>query len=572
MIHFPIADNGLDCTLESATLRMYAGSGEAGRTLQAIPLAGPWTENTVTWLNQPATAAVGGAAATSGTGHREWDVTAQVAAMLDGSLPNHGWQIRDAVEDEVDGAGQAFHSRETAQDPPVNTLPQLVLRFTATGTPPPPPPGTGTPGNVVCGQVLTASIVLQNDLIGCLGEGLVIGAPDIEVDLNGHTISSGAVLEPGEEDGLLAGIRNSGHANVVIKNGTVRNFGYGVRLLAGARYNVVENMTLIGNVNAGVELLDADDGRNGNIIRNNTFNLNGDGVALFSGSEGSTIVNNSFTGNVGRAIYSFDSSRNRFEGNTVSGLTNDPLLDSDGGIFLEASSDNVVIGNTISDAGDAGVLVSDGSHRNRIEGNTIFRTSDSSISVADSDGTEIVDNAAHASGGAGINLSNAHDGVITGNDVRFNPGGIQLAGSDDNLIEDNDVTASQADGISLEGGLGNIIRNNLANDTAATGIAVEGEAFDALGNPIPGNVIEGNTANGNLGDGISVSSGGHVVTGNAAFNNAAYGISAGEFVVDGGGNTASGNGEPEQCVGVVCTPGPGAPPVAPTSPLRTRRS
>ena len=138
--------------------------------------------------------------------------------------------------------------------------------------------------------MLTASIVLQNDLIGCLGEGLVIGAPDIEVDLNGHTISSGAVLEPGEEDGLLAGIRNSGHANVVIKNGTVRNFGYGVRLLAGARYNVVEGMTLIGNVNAGVELLDADDGRNGNIIRNNTFNLNGDGVALFSGSEGSTIV------------------------------------------------------------------------------------------------------------------------------------------------------------------------------------------------------------------------------------------------------------------------------------------
>ena len=45
------------------------------------------------------------------------------------SLPNHGWQIRDAVEDEVEGAGQAFHSRETAQDPPVNTLPQLVLRF-----------------------------------------------------------------------------------------------------------------------------------------------------------------------------------------------------------------------------------------------------------------------------------------------------------------------------------------------------------------------------------------------------------------------------------------------------------
>ncbi len=81
--------------------------------------------------------------------------------------------------------------------------------------------------------------------------------------------------------------------------------------------------------------------------------------------------------------------------------------------------------------------------------------------------------------------------------------------------------------------------------------------------PIPGNVIEGNTANGNLGDGISVSAGGHEVTANAAHNNAAFGITAGEFVIDGGDNTASGNGEPEQCVGVVCTPGTTPPVIEP---------
>ena len=232
---------------------------------------------------------------------------------------------------------------------------------------------------------------------------------------------------------------------MVIRNGTVRDFGYGVRLLAGARFGVVESMVFQNNVVAGVELLDADDGRNGNIVRNNTFNLNGDGVTLFSGSEGSLIEGNTFTGNLGRAVYSFDSRRNRIEGNLVSGLTNDPLLDSDGGIFLEASTDTVVIDNEISDAGDAGVLVSDGSHRNRIEGNTVFRTSDSGISVGDSDGTVIVDNLVHLSGGAGIALSSANDGEVTGNDVRFNPGGVELNGSNGNLIQDNDATGSQSE-------------------------------------------------------------------------------------------------------------------------------
>ncbi len=97
----------------------------------------------------------------------------------------------------------------------------------------------------------------------------------------------------------------------MIKNGTVRNFGYGVRLMAGARFNVVEGMTLEGNVNAGVELFDADDGRNGNIVRNNTLSLNGDGVALVGGAEGSSVTGNTFNGNLGRAVYCSTPARTR---------------------------------------------------------------------------------------------------------------------------------------------------------------------------------------------------------------------------------------------------------------------
>ena len=40
--------------------------------------------------------------------------------------------------------------------------------------------------------------MLANDLSGCMGEGLIVGAPNIVVDLNGHTITSGLALDPGD--------------------------------------------------------------------------------------------------------------------------------------------------------------------------------------------------------------------------------------------------------------------------------------------------------------------------------------------------------------------------------------
>jgi hypothetical protein len=109
------------CRLTGARLRLYAGSYKAGRTLEALRLAGPWTESAVTWATQPATA---GAAATaaSGAGYREWAVTWQVRDMYEGG--GHGFLIRDAEEGGT-GIEQAFHSREKGNDDP----PRLVLTY-----------------------------------------------------------------------------------------------------------------------------------------------------------------------------------------------------------------------------------------------------------------------------------------------------------------------------------------------------------------------------------------------------------------------------------------------------------
>jgi hypothetical protein len=66
--------------------------------------------------------------------------------------------------------------------------------------------------HVSCGQTITENTRLANDLIDCPGNGLVIGADDITLDLNGHTID-------GDGDGFDscatdcdAGVDNTGHA------------------------------------------------------------------------------------------------------------------------------------------------------------------------------------------------------------------------------------------------------------------------------------------------------------------------------------------------------------------------
>jgi len=113
------------CVVQSATLRLYAGSSASGRTLQALQVNAPWTETGVTWGSQPATT---GAAATtsSGSGYREWNVATQVQAMF-ASGNNWGFLIKDAVENQ--DAEQQFHSREKAPDNP----PQLVITFAQAG-------------------------------------------------------------------------------------------------------------------------------------------------------------------------------------------------------------------------------------------------------------------------------------------------------------------------------------------------------------------------------------------------------------------------------------------------------
>ena len=121
LVHFALPAVPSGCMVTGANLRLNATSATKGRTVAAVALATPWTEGAVTWSNQPATT---GATATtaSGTGWRQWTVTAQVKTMYAGA--NNGFVIRDAGEG-TGNAAQSFGSREGGS----GTAPQLVVTF-----------------------------------------------------------------------------------------------------------------------------------------------------------------------------------------------------------------------------------------------------------------------------------------------------------------------------------------------------------------------------------------------------------------------------------------------------------
>jgi hypothetical protein len=121
LVRFALPDAPDGCRVIGAELRLYASSSKTGRTLEAVRVAGNWTEGTTTWANQPAV--VGPAAtAASGEGWRSWTVASQVQSMF--AEGNFGFLVRDLAENGV-GIEQQFHSREKSADNP----PQLVITF-----------------------------------------------------------------------------------------------------------------------------------------------------------------------------------------------------------------------------------------------------------------------------------------------------------------------------------------------------------------------------------------------------------------------------------------------------------
>jgi parallel beta-helix repeat protein len=241
------------------------------------------------------------------------------------------------------------------------------------------------------------------------------------------------------------------------------------------------------------------------------------------------IDHNSITGTTGYAVPVFGSSHNRFEHNA---LTSDQY-----GFLLESSdqnpgsNDNEIRGNRLTDGPSIEV---DHSSDNQVQNNSLTDPGDG-ILLIESRRTQVSDN------------------VVTDAGLRFPEAGgfgILLDGASDNVLQRNSLNGGKGPAIfvtSLDSGNTsdrNTVAYNAVNSTLAPGILVNNNATATL--------LEHNTANGNGYDGIHLDAAGTTVTRNTANDNLDLGIEAVPGVIDGGGNTANGNGNPAQCVNVLC--------------------
>jgi len=272
-------------------------------------------------------------------------------------------------------------------------------------------PGNALAAQVSCGDTIIANTTLHADLVNCPGNGLVIGADRITLDLNGHTIA-------GSLNGA-AGIDNSaGHDGVTIKNGAVRNFTNGVLLLEHATGDRVQRLTLVsdnstGAADNGVLIFDSDH----NHVEHNS--VTGSFNGIFLGNTTDSAVDRNRVSGVNNAILLFDADRNAVKRNTLA-----DLLDTGVGIF--GGADNVIGENSASD-GEAGVSVE--GDRNAVAGNRLFKNGD--------------------------DLRVSGDGnAVVGNRVRDALG-----------CEDNGCGF----GITVEAGTGNLISRNLVSRTLRDG-------------------------------------------------------------------------------------------------------
>jgi parallel beta-helix repeat protein len=393
-------------------------------------------------------------------------------------------------------------------------------------------PGSGQAqaGSVSCGATITTNTKLDSDLTNCPSNGIVIGADNITLDLNGHTVGGdGVPADPADsciDDGVCdLGISNSaGHVGVTIRGGAVSGFDEG--LFVRGNENRIQGVATANNSTFGLIVGDSTRSR---IDHNSSVDDGVSGILMFDSSD-NRIDHNSVTGTTGYAMPVFGSSHNRIDQNLLTGDQHGILLESSDA--HEGSNDNEIRANRISHGGSIEI---DHSSDNRVEENTLSNPGDG-ILLGEAEHTLVSDNSVTD---AGVGFPDAGG---------F---GILFDGADDSLVERNAVTGGTGPAIfvtSLESqGTSdrNVISHNVARSRFSDGILVNADATATL--------LISNIANENGDDGILVDAAGTTLTRNTANFNQELGIEAVPGVIDGGGNRARGNGNPLQCTNVTCS-------------------
>jgi parallel beta-helix repeat protein len=302
--------------------------------------------------------------------------------------------------------------------------------------------GQASASHLSCGDTITADATLDSDLVDCPNNGIVIGADDITLDLNGHTIDGDdALVEPCPENETCdVGVANDGHDGVTIKNGVVTDFGPGVFVFK-ARHNRLRDLAAVENTFPGIVLSRFANSRveRSTASRNGTTTTDSPGLVLFESDDNrithSTLSDNSDVGLVSLADSDQNHiSHNEARGNTLDGIViegdrneivRNRLVRNGGGILIttvtrgEKAVGNMIVRNEVRNARTSGIGVDNSPKRTLIKGNHVVGSGRSGIIVG-SRSTTITKNRAVRNDRFGIQ---AVKGVIDGGGNRASGNG-----------------------------------------------------------------------------------------------------------------------------------------------------
>jgi large repetitive protein len=397
----------------------------------------------------------------------------------------------------------------------------VVAGFTVLGG------GQALASHVGCGDTITTDTTLDSDLIDCPNNGIVIGADNITLDLNGHTIDGDATpVDPCPEGQACdVGVVNlAGHDRLTIRGGTIQQFGVGVLVEGGAAHTRLHQLAANDNTDFGIIVAESTD----SVIEQTSMSDNGTSGLILAASRGALVARNSVSGSHGYALNFFEVEDSRIQDNKLDG--------NDHGLQMVAgSSGNIIRRNVVSHSAGSSIDLGDGAVANRIERNRLIDNGDGIIVVEVQD-TLISRNILTGTGSFGFPDTGGFGIVVDGADRTTLDRNILTGGRGPAIF----VTVLEAPTVPED----NVVSRNVVTSNLGDGILVDSGAT--------GTLLVRNIASRNGDDGIDVDVPATTLTHNIANRNRDLGIEAVPGVIDGGGNRAAGNGNPAQCTNIEC--------------------
>ena len=228
-----------------------------------------------------------------------------------------------------------------------------------------------TSGVVTCGQTITEDVTLTSDLNCSSGDGLIVGASGITINLNGYKITAG-------EDASSSGssIDYDGSSGILVANvddvsinglGEISYFDKGVTFMGSS----------------GSQIADVQ-------LANNRIG------ALITGSEHTEISRATMTSNEYALIS--DSS------NGAAVAFNQVVANTKQGFLFEGSDDNVIAANNMFGNGENGIYLDIMSNGNMVDYNTAFGHNRADLNNADGQPINVNQNTFGEHNNCGISL------------------------------------------------------------------------------------------------------------------------------------------------------------------------